>query len=126
MNALEIGLTVARGFHLAASISAFGIPLFRLVVAPPALAQADAAARSSAEVRLLHLFRTSLLAAFVTGVIWLALEAADIGDAATVPDAMAAFWPVLSGTHFGRLLAARLLLLILAFILANGTAFGDG
>src|SRR5258708_33652897 len=38
---------------------------------------------------------------------------------------MAAFWPVLSIPHCGRLLVARLLLLIPAFLLADGRAFGD-
>ena len=67
------------------------------------------------------MFRASLAVAVAAGLVWLVAQAAFMAEAETMTDAMAAVWPVLTDTHFGHVLGARLLLLVLSAL-----ALGDG
>jgi putative copper export protein/mono/diheme cytochrome c family protein len=119
----ELGLTVARGVQIAASLSAFGTAVFWCAVAPPIL-QADAG-RARIEARLRRLFRASLAVAIGAALVWLVAQAAFMAEAETVADAAAAIWPVLTDTHFGHVLDARLLLLLLSLpALGHGASVG--
>jgi putative copper export protein/mono/diheme cytochrome c family protein len=119
MDAAELGLTAARGVQIAASLSAFGTALFWCTVAPPVL-RADAT-RARLEARLQRLFRASLAVAIGAALIWLVAQAAFMAEAESMTDVVAAVWPVLTDTHFGHVLGARLLLLLLSAL-----ALGDG
>ena len=121
MEASELGLTAARGVQVAASLSAFGVAVFWSVVAPPVLQAAEGATRTRIEAGSQRLFRASLAVAVAAGLVWLVAQAAFMAEAETMTDAMAAVWPVLTDTHFGHVLGARLLLLVLSAL-----ALGDG
>lgn len=121
MEAAELGLTAARGVQIAASLSAFGVAVFWSVVAPPVLQAAEDATRRRIEAGFRRLFRASLAVAVAAGSVWLAAQAAFMAEAETLADAAAAVWPVLTDTHFGHVLGARLLLLVLSAL-----APGDG
>ena len=118
MEAAELGLTAVRGVQIAASLSAFGVAMFWSTVAPPVL---QGATRPRIEAGFRRLFRASLVVAVAAGLVWLVLQAAFMAEAETMADAAAAVWPVLTDTHFGHILSARLLLLVLAALL-----LGDG
>lgn len=121
MDAAELGLTAVRGVQTAASLSAFGIAVFWLVVAPPVLQAAEGATRGGVEAAFRRLFRASLAVAVAAALVWLAAQAALMAEAESIGDAAAAVWPVLTATHFGHALCARLLLLAFSVL-----ALGDG
>jgi putative copper resistance protein D len=121
MEAAELGLTAARGVQTAASLSAFGVAVFWSAVAPPFLAAAESATRRRIEAGFGRLFRVSVAIALAAGLVWLAAQAAFMAEAESLADAAAAVWPVLTDTHFGHVLGARLLLLLLSAL-----ALGDG
>lgn len=112
MEAAELGLTAARGVQIAASLSAFGTAIFWSMVAPPVL-QADAAC-ARIEARFRRLFHTSLVVSIGAALVWLVAQAAFLAEAESMADVAAAIGPVLTDTHFGHVLDARLLLLLLA------------
>ena len=114
MEAAELGLAAVRGVQIAASLSAFGTALFWSVVAPPVLQAAGGAARACIAARFRRLCYGSLIVAVATGLIWLVAQAAFMAEAESLADAADAIWPVLTDTHFGHVLGARLLLLLLA------------
>jgi len=117
----ELGLTGVRGVQIAASLSAFGVAVFWSVVVPPVLQAAGGATRDHIEASLQRLFRASLAVAIAAALIWLVAQAAFMAEAESLGDVAAAVWPVLTATHFGHVLGARLLLLMLSAL-----AFGDG
>jgi putative copper export protein/mono/diheme cytochrome c family protein len=112
METAELGLTAARGVQIAASLSAFGTAVFWCAVVPPVVPAG--AARGRIEARLRNLFRASLAVAIGAALVWLVAQAAFMAEAESVADVAAAIWPVLTDTHFGHVLDARLLLLLLA------------
>jgi copper resistance protein D len=125
MEAAELGLTVARGVQMAASLSAFGVAVFWSAVAPPVLAAADGATRSRIEAGFGRLFRASLAIAVAAGLVWLLAQAAFMAEADSMSDAAAAIGPVFTDTHFGHILGARLILLAFsASVLGNGSNGG--
>src|SRR6185312_1029216 len=125
MEAAELGLTAARGVQIAASLSALGVAAFWSMVAPPVLAAADGPTRRRIEAGLRQLFHASLAVAVAAGLVWLAAQAAFMAEADSLADAAAALWPVLTDTHFGHILGARLVLLALsAPALGNGSNGG--
>jgi len=121
MEAAELGLTAVRSVHLAASLSAFGVAVFWSGVAPPVLQSADGVTQAHIEARFRRMFGASLVVAVAASFVWLVAQAAFMAEAESLADGAAAVWPVLTGTHFGHVLSARLLLLVLA-----GLALGDG
>lgn len=125
MEAAELGLTAVRGVQIAASLSAFGVAVFWTVVAPPVLQAAEDATRGRIEAGFRRLFRASLAVAVAAGLVWLVAQAAFMAEAESLADAAAAVWPVLTDTHFGHVLGARLVLLALsALALGNGSKGG--
>src|SRR5215471_5068287 len=121
MDAAELGLTVVRGVQIAASLSAFGVAVFWSVVAPPVLQVANDATREHIEAAFRRLFRGSLAVAVAAALVWLVAQASFMAEAESLADAIGAVWPVLSDTHFGHVLAARFLLLMI-----SGLALGRG
>ncbi len=125
MDAAELGLTAVRGVQIAASLSAFGVAVFWSAVALPVPQAAEGATRGRIEAGFRRLFRASLAVAVSASVVWLVAQAAFMAEAESLPDVMAAVWPVLTATHFGHVLGARLLLLVLS-ALALGNGSNDG
>jgi putative copper export protein/mono/diheme cytochrome c family protein len=121
MERAELALAGVRGVFLAASLVAFGVAVFWTLVAPPLLRTAGAATRLGFEARARRLFRVAMVVAAAAALVWLVAQAAYMAEADSLPDAAAAIWPVLTATHFGRVLGIRLVLLALA-----GAALGDG
>lgn len=122
MDASEFGLTAARGVQIAASLSAFGIVVFWSAVAPPVL---QGQTRGRIEDGFRRMFRASVAVAVVAGLAWLVAQAAFMAEAETMADGAAAVWPVLTDTHFGHVLGARLFLLALSTpVLGDGANSG--
>lgn len=123
METAELVLTAARGVQIAASLSAFGTAVFWSSVASPIL-QADGAC-ARIEIGFRRLFRASLAAALGAALVWLVAQTAFLADAESMSDVAAAIGPVLADTHFGHVLDARLLLLLLAWpALGRGASVG--
>jgi putative copper export protein len=123
MGWTELALAGLRGMHIAASLVGFGLLIFWTVVAPPVLSSADTATRQLLEVRTRRLFRASIIVAAIAALVWLLAQAAYIADAGSILEAAAAVWPVMTATHFGRVLGIRLVLLALALLtLSLGTS----
>ncbi len=107
----------ARALHFATTILATGTLAFRLVVAEPAfLAAGD---RPPPEVQTLRrrwvwLILGSLLGVILSGLIWLALLAANIYGTSVVDVCLhGGIWTVLSDTRFGQVSTVRFALAIL-------------
>jgi putative copper resistance protein D len=117
----ELARGIARGLHVAASLSIFGTALFQTVIAPPVFNMVDSAIVKQVNRSTVRLVRWSLLVALIAGGLWLFLEAAYIGSSWNIVTVLGLAWPVLRDTNFGRLLALRCGLLVLAVLV-----FGDG
>jgi putative copper resistance protein D len=112
---------IARGLHVAASLSVFGSALCYACITARPMQQLPPATMHRAERLSAGLLRLSLAVAVVAGAIWLLLEAVYVADTDRIADAVGALAPLLYETNFGQLLALRLALLLLAVIV-----FGDG
>jgi putative copper resistance protein D len=113
----DIALSAARGTQLAASLSAFGVLLLWSAVLPPGVAGGRLG------TRLRRLFHLSVVCALAGAVAWLLLESAQMTDAGSLAETLAALEPVLGETRFGHVLALRVVLLILAaLLLGRGTS----
>ena len=121
MNAAELGLTAVRGVQIAAALSGFGVALFSSVLAPPVLQPVGDATRHRIEAKIRRVFHVSLAVAVAAALVWLLAQAAYMAETERIADVAAAVWPVLTATHFGHVLGAHLLLLVLSAL-----AFGDG
>ncbi len=110
---IEGGLPLAFArFAAVAGLACASGTLFYAQVLRPAGMPALAA------LRLRRLGLVSVLAAMAGTLLWLAAQAQDMAGS-MAPDAL---WSVLSGTMFGHLLAARLVLLALATAALTGRA----
>lgn len=118
MDIFGLALGLARGLHLAAVLSLFGTVLLIVAVARPASAGADPGSVAALGRRLRRLVWGSLLVAFVTALVWLLLQAADMADTRRPAAILAAAPVVLFDTRFGKALLLRLALLLLAAGLA--------
>jgi putative copper resistance protein D len=110
-------MVYVRAVHFAATILAAGVIFFQFLVAEPAFAVASgalAAATARLRRRFSSIVGISLAVAVLSGVVWLVLLAADIYDA-PVADVWrnGGVWTVLTGTRFGQVCAARLVLAML-------------
>ena len=112
---------IARGIHVAASLSVFGAITGHAILVPRSRASEDTRSDRTIGPALVRLVRVSLVVAVAAGIVWLLAEAAYISGSHRLGGGLALLGPVLGETNFGRLLIARLALLVLAAIL-----FGDG
>lgn len=109
-------LWTVRGIHFAAVLSVFGASVFKVAVAPHALAQLNASAATLAEQRTDRLLWLGLLLALLSSGWWFSEQAAAISGATTLTDWIGALRPVLLETHFGHLMLLRWELLLGAAI----------
>lgn len=111
--AIEGGLllTLARGLSVAALLSVFGVLLFRTAAAPAVLPRMPDNGLVLRRWRLL--FWLSWCAAILATLVWLALQAASMADADSLPAAASAIPTVLMDTSFGHVLLLRLVILAL-------------
>ncbi len=94
-------LALARGFAVAAMLSAFGSLVFRAVVLPKVVARVPAAARADGAIR--RLARGSLGVAAFLLLVWALLQTADLVRPGLDFDRFITAWPVvLFGTLFGN------------------------
>ena len=109
-------LVIARGVQIAASLLLAGILTFELAVLRPASSLGSAGAR--VERRLLRLALGSLVAAFLSALLWFSLEVTNMSG---LPFAQAFAGPswrtVLFATRFGHVWQARLILIVACFLL---------
>jgi putative copper export protein/mono/diheme cytochrome c family protein len=117
MTDLPMTMALARGLHLAATVSLLGSAGFVLFIMP-------AAGADVLRGRLAWLQFISGLVAVVAGVVWFTLQSAAIAGAATLPDLYDAVPVVALHTRYGRVLLARLGLLVVATLLAYPRAWG--
>ncbi len=108
-------IVLARAFHIAATALAAGTVCFMVLVAEPAFGTASKAAGLATLRRRCSLMIWIALAATVlSGVVWLALLAADIYGAPIVAVCLhGGLWPVLTATRFGAVWTARLAVALL-------------
>ena len=112
---------IARGVHVAASLSVFGAITGHAILVPRSRASGDTRSDRTIAPAMVRLVCVSLVVAVAAGIVWLLAEAAYIAGSHRLGAGLALLGPVLGETNFGRLLIARLALLTLAAIL-----FGDG
>src|SRR5437763_11026089 len=120
MTGADLADGLARGLHVAATMSLFGTAIVRAICAPPALALSEFEVRRSVEGRLTRLVWASFIIAAVAGNLWLVAEAANLAPDSSAASILQAIPTVLRDTHFGPLLISRLgLLLIACFLMAT-------
>ncbi|MDA8252675.1 MAG: CopD family protein [Rhodospirillales bacterium] len=121
MSATLIARGLARGLHVAASFAVFGSLLCHAWFAPAALPHVAPETARRVGRLVTACIRLSLVAAAVTGAVWLLLEAVYITGGGRLTDGLAVLAPILHETNFGHLLLTRMALLLVAVML-----FDDG
>lgn len=111
MSGADPLLTILRGNHMVALISAFGTLIFIVL--------AGAGGSQSLTRRLRQLAQASLGLALALGVAWFVLAARATAGAITLSETFASLAPVARETQFGGWLLARLGLLIAASLLCG-------
>ncbi len=112
---------VARGVHVAGSLSAFGTVSARVILIPRSLGGGGSESDRRVVASLARLLRVSLVIAMAAGGVWLVAEATYIVGSHQIRAGISVLASVLRDTNFGHLLTARLALLLLAAVI-----FGDG
>ena len=112
---------VARGVHVAGSLSVFGTVAARAVLLPGARVCGESDNDRRVVASLARLLRVSLVIAMAAGGVWLVAEATYITGAHQIRAGISVLASVLRDTNFGHLLTARL-----ALLLAASVMFGDG
>lgn len=107
-------LAVARGAHLVALLSFFGILVVAALVRPAALRDAPPATKHLLDMRLSLLFLSSGVATLVTGGVWLFVQAADMAGAVSIEETLHAMPIALFETQFGEALLVRLVSVLVA------------
>jgi putative copper export protein/mono/diheme cytochrome c family protein len=115
MTGTEFTLPILRGLHVIALCSLFGTLMSGAVVIPM---PASVSAAASLHARLLRLVRCNLLIAACSGLLWFTAAAAGIAGALTASQVLAAIPEVALYTHFGHMVLARSVLLLLLVPLA--------
>jgi putative copper export protein/mono/diheme cytochrome c family protein len=115
----EAAQGLARGFHVAGTVSIFGTTLFQTLIAFPVLIDAEAAAVPFRR-GIVGLVWTSLAMSFLGGLAWLALQSVAFADSGSISDLLAAVSLILFDTHFGPLIGVRLILLLPACMIIGG------
>jgi len=121
MPAALIARGIARGLHVAASLSVFGSALFYASVASIALRRSSPDTIRRIERLTSGLINLGLAGAALAAVGWLVLQSVYITGGDDLGDGIAVLGPVLYETNFGHLLVGRLGLLLLAVLI-----FGAG
>lgn len=112
---------IARGVHVAASLSILGIAAGRVLTVSDFMLPSDADARDRIARHFVRLIRLSLVLAILAGAVWLLLEAIYVTGSDAVSAGIGALAPVIWDTNFGHLLIIRLALLIIAVgVFSNG------
>jgi putative copper resistance protein D len=113
-------LVAARAVHFSATALVAGALLFRAVVAGPPT-RASPAASSVVDARTQRLAASALAAAIITGAVWFALTAAEMGNL-PLRDALNTdvLRTVAEATQFGSVAIVRL---VLAVLVGAGLAF---
>jgi putative copper export protein/mono/diheme cytochrome c family protein len=107
-------MALLRGIHLAAMLSMLGTQAFLAWVAPAAGTRNEVLSG-----RLVRLWRFSGIVAVLAGAVWLVMEAQAISGAGTWADLRDALPVVMGQTRFGKVVSARLALLLVAALLAG-------
>ena len=118
-------LALARFLFVALLLASFGTGLFTALVAPRALARADAPTAARAARRLLRLMRCETAAALPALLAWTVAQAADMAGKADLAGTLAALPVVLGQTEFGHVALAQAGLLAAA-LTALGLRGGSG
>ncbi len=114
-----IALAVAHGLFALALLSVFGTLVFQNLVAPRSFRGAPAALVERFNGRLVAMNLVGSLVCFVALLAWLLLQAADMADATTVGDAVAAVPTVITNTSFGCLAVVQLALAVALSVVAG-------
>ena len=112
---------IARGVHVAGSLSVFGTVAARAILIPRSPGGCRSECDRRAVASLARLLRVSLVIAVTAGGVWLVAESTYITGSHQIRAGIAVLASVLRDTNFGHLLIARLALLALAAVI-----FGDG
>lgn len=111
-------IILARTVHIAATVLAAGTVCFLVLVAQPAFAGGGGAALAALRRRGRIAVWSALAVAVLSGAAWLALLSADIYGAPIVAVCLhGGLWTVLTGTQFGTVWTARLVLAVLLGLL---------
>src|SRR3954469_20137599 len=109
MSDLVTLMALLRGLHLAATLSLLGTVGFIAWILPTATSVAPSLRR-----RLNRLCRASGMVAILAGIGWLILETAAMASAVTPSEVVQALPLVALQTHYGKVMLARLGLLLIA------------
>ena len=102
---------VARGVHIAGSLSILGTLAASLFVLPGLRSRASAGMQQQLDRTLGRLVGLSLIIAVVFGFVWFFFESMYVSDANNFGDGLASLIPVIRYTNFGHLLIVRIVLL---------------
>ncbi len=115
-------MMLARALFVAALLSASGSLVFRVLIAPRALAGIASDQTAPVERALSRLTWISLVAAVPGMVGWAVLQAGVISSAEDLSQTVSALQPVLTGTRFGHLIVLQLGLVAATSCLIAGRA----
>jgi putative copper export protein len=111
MSGFATVMALLRGLHLAATLSLLGTAGFVAWILPAASSTLPSLRR-----RLNRLCRASGVIAMLAGIGWLVLETAAMASAATPSEVVQALPLVALQTHYGKVMLARLALLLIAIV----------
>lgn len=114
LSAMLIARGVARGIHVAGSLSVLGTITAKIFVLPDLRSRASTNMRERLNMVLNRLVWISLIIAVVFGFVWLVFESMYVSDSNSLGDGMVSLIPVIWYTNFGHLLIIRIALLSLA------------
>jgi copper resistance protein D len=118
-----LALSLLRGAADAAVLGSFGTLILAWLVAPPALAMAEAAARLRLGLRRQGVGWAA--AAIGLLLLWLVFVARSLSDAADLPALATAIGTVAAQTQFGHLVLATLTCLLLTLVASLGPLWRD-
>ena len=118
MISLTTTLALVHGLHLAATLSLLGTVGFIAWVLPAAAADGGGVVNS-----LIRLWWVSGLLALSVGVAWFVFQTATIAGAADLNEIIVAMPVIAEHTRYGHVVLTRLVLLLVATLLAGGSWF---
>lgn len=113
LSAMLIARGVARGIHVAGSLSVLGTVAVKLFVLPDMASRAATDAREHLNRMLSRLVWISFTTAFIAGFVRLVFESIYVSDSNNLAGGVASFIPVIWYSNFGHLLVIRIVLLTL-------------